>query len=66
VSISINGEAREVAEGLTISDLLTELGIRGDRVAVELNRAIVKQPNWAQTQIPAGSEVEIVQFVGGG
>jgi len=66
VSISINGEAREVAEGLTISDLLSELGIRGDRVAVELNRAIVKQPNWGQTRIPAGSEVEIVQFVGGG
>jgi sulfur carrier protein len=66
VSIKVNGEAREVAEGLTINDLLAQLEIRGDRVAVELNRAIVKQPNWGETRIPAGAEIEIVQFVGGG
>jgi thiamine biosynthesis protein ThiS len=55
-----------VPQGLTIVDLLTELGVRADRVAVELNRAIVKQPLWAETRIPPGAQVEIVQFVGGG
>jgi thiamine biosynthesis protein ThiS len=66
VSIKVNGEPRLVAEGLTIVDLLAELGLRPDRVAVELNRAIVKQPSWGATRIPAGAELEIVQFVGGG
>jgi len=66
VSIKVNGEPRLVAEGLTIVDLLAELGLRPDRVAVELNRAIVKQPSWAATRIPPNAELEIVQFVGGG
>jgi sulfur carrier protein len=64
--IRVNGEPRDVAEGLTIIDLLSNLGLRSDRVAVELNRAIVKQQRWAETVIPPGAELEIVQFVGGG
>jgi thiamine biosynthesis protein ThiS len=66
LSIRVNGEPRVVAEGLTIADLLTELGARPDRVAVEMNRAIVKQPHWAETKVPPDAELEIVQFVGGG
>ncbi len=64
--IRVNGETRDVAPGLTIVDLLTDLGLRPDRVAVELNRAIVKQHLWAETALPPGAELEIVQFVGGG
>jgi len=66
MSIQVNGEARIIAEGFTVVDLLAELGLRPDRVAVELNRSIIKQPQWADTRIPAGAELEIVQFVGGG
>jgi thiamine biosynthesis protein ThiS len=66
LSIRVNGEARLVAQGITIVDLLTELGLRPDRVAVEMNRAIVKQPRWAETEVPPEAELEIVQFVGGG
>ena len=66
ILIRVNGEPRNVAEGVTIVDLLAELGLRPDRVAVELNRAIVKQPQWAATEVPPGAELEIVQFVGGG
>jgi sulfur carrier protein len=66
ISIHVNGEPRDVAQGLTIAQLLSYLGVRPDRVAVELNRAIVKQPQWAETEVPPGAEVEIVQFVGGG
>ena len=66
MSIQVNGEARIIAEGFTVVDLLAELGLRPDRVAVELNRSIIKQPHWADTRIPAGAELEIVQFVGGG
>jgi sulfur carrier protein len=66
MSIRVNGESRDVAPGLTIIDLLANLDVRPDRVAVELNRVIVKQPLWAETEIPPEAEVEIVQFVGGG
>ncbi|HEY3839923.1 MAG TPA: sulfur carrier protein ThiS [Bryobacteraceae bacterium] len=66
LSIQVNGEPRSVAEGLTIIGLLDELGVRHDRVAVEMNRAIVKQSLWADTLLPAGAQLEIVQFVGGG
>lgn len=66
MSIRVNGEPRDLAQGLTIIDLLAELGLRPDRVAVELNRAIVKQAHWAETVVPPGAELEIVQFVGGG
>jgi thiamine biosynthesis protein ThiS len=47
-------------------DLLQTLGIKPDRVAVELNRTIVKQRDWASTGVEAGAQVEIVHFVGGG
>lgn len=66
MAIRVNGELRDVAPGLTIVDLLASLGLRPDRVAVELNRAIVKQPRWAETVLPPSAELEIVQFVGGG
>jgi thiamine biosynthesis protein ThiS len=64
--IRVNGEERNIAQGLTIAGLLADLGLRADRVAVEMNRAIVKQPLWAETEVPPGAELEIVQFVGGG
>jgi thiamine biosynthesis protein ThiS len=64
--IQVNGEAHDVAQGLTIVDLLSNLGVRPDRVAVELNREIVKQRYWAETVLAPGAELEIVQFVGGG
>jgi thiamine biosynthesis protein ThiS len=66
ISIVLNGEARTAPEGQTILGLLRELGIDPERVAVELDRRIVKQPRWAETELRAGAEVEIVQFVGGG
>ena len=64
--IRVNGDERNIAQGLTIAGLLADLGLRADRVAVEMNRTIVKQPQWAETEVPPGAELEIVQFVGGG
>jgi sulfur carrier protein len=65
-SISVNGEQRLAVEGQTILELLSQLQIDPARVAVELDRRIVKQPRWAETIVPAGAKIEIVQFVGGG
>lgn len=66
VNIVVNGESRSAAEGQTILGLLEELRLDPARVAVELDRRIVKQPLWAETVLRPGAEIEIVQFVGGG
>ena len=66
ISISVNGEQRLTEEGQTILELLRRLQIEPARVAVELDRRIVKQPRWGETVVGPGAEIEIVQFVGGG
>ena len=66
MKVQINGEERELAEGLTLAALLEQLGMKADRVAVELNREIVRREAWAQTRLKTGDRLEIVQFVGGG
>jgi thiamine biosynthesis protein ThiS len=66
IEIVVNGEPRTAQEGQTILDLLRELALEPTRVAVEFDRRIVKQGLWEETILRAGSQVEIVQFVGGG
>jgi len=66
IDIVVNGEPRAAREGQTILELLQQLELDPSRVAVELDRRIVKQPLWAGTELRAGAQVEIVQFVGGG
>lgn len=66
MEVLVNGEPRSVAEGQTILGLLRDLGIEPSRVAVELDRRIVKQPQWEAAILRPGAKVEIVQFVGGG
>lgn len=66
VTIIVNGEARQIAQGETIAGLVRDLALDPERLAVELDRKIVKRALWALTPLEAGSEIEIVQFVGGG
>lgn len=66
IEIVVNGERRQVAAETTITGLLAELGIPADRVAIELDRKIIKTPFWSETSLRPGSQVEIVHFVGGG
>lgn len=66
MKIVINGEEREVLEGLTVTALLDELGIQKERVAVELNLDIVSKDRFADTVLKDRDRVEIVSFVGGG
>jgi thiamine biosynthesis protein ThiS len=47
-------------------DVVRSLNLEPERVAIELNRAIVKREHWTETAIGGGAEIEIVQFVGGG
>jgi sulfur carrier protein len=64
--IQINGEGREFDGALLLSALIEQLGMKADRVAVELNRNIVPRSQWADTPVAEGDQLEIVQFVGGG
>jgi sulfur carrier protein len=66
IEITVNGKTTTVPQGQTVLGLLESLAIKPDRVAVELNRRIVKQREWSATALTAGAEVEIVHFVGGG
>jgi len=66
IEVVINGEHRSVPEGQNVLGLLQQLQLDPSRVAVELDRRIVKQPLWGETPVRAGAQIEIVQFVGGG
>ena len=65
MKLTINGESRVVAAE-TMSALVEQLGMKPDRVAVELNREIVRRDAWPQTRLKDGDQLEIVHFVGGG
>jgi thiamine biosynthesis protein ThiS len=66
MKLIINGEEKSVDKVSSVSDLLRELGLKADRVAVELNREIAARGSWDSTQLKDGDRLEIVQFVGGG
>ena len=66
VTIMVNGETRLVNEGETIAGLVRALNLDPERLAVELDRRIVKRALWPTTQLAAGAQIEIVMFVGGG
>jgi thiamine biosynthesis protein ThiS len=66
IEIVVNGQTRRVPPGLNVLTLLKFLEIEASRVAVELNREIVRRPAWETTRIEAGARVEVVWFVGGG
>ena len=66
MKIQINGETRDFPDSLSLESLLEQLGMKADRVAVELNREIVSRSQWTQTSLHDGDRLEIVHFVGGG
>ena len=66
IEILVNGELQSALDGQTILGLLRQLELDPARVAVELDRRIVKQPDWPETILRPGARLEIVQFVGGG
>ena len=66
IEIVLNGEPRNVPAGLNVRELLYALELQADRVAVEMQRQIVRQRDWDSTIVPAGAHLEVVMFVGGG
>jgi len=64
--LTINGQARDVSDSLNVAQLLDELQLDPQRVAVEHNRAIVAREEFGSRKLHNGDTLEIVQFVGGG
>ena len=66
IQIHVNGEARDWRSGATVADLLRELEVKAERVAVELNLEILDRAAFAQRSLQDGDRVEILGFIGGG
>jgi sulfur carrier protein len=66
MQVTVNGQSRQVAEGLTIAQLLDELRLGGKPVAVEVNLELVPRQRHAQHRLTEGDRLEIVTLVGGG
>jgi thiamine biosynthesis protein ThiS len=66
IVIHVNGTETKTAAGQTLRGLFVELALDPQRIAVELNREIVRRPSWDDTVLGEGDSLEIVEFVGGG
>lgn len=66
IAITVNGEAREVAAGETLTALLRAIGLDTRKVAVERNAEIVPRSTYPEVALAAGDRLEIVHFIGGG
>jgi len=66
MKLQINGEPRDFTPPLTLAGLVDQLGMKADRVAIELNRSIVARSQWERTILAEGDRLELVHFVGGG
>lgn len=66
MTVTINGETRQVPDGLSVASLLTHLQFAAARVAIERNLEILPRADWLATSVEPNDRFEIVQLVGGG
>lgn len=66
IEVTLNGDAREVAAGLSVTQLLEQLGLQPRLVVVEHNREILDRARYEVTEVRPGDTLELVHFVGGG
>ena len=66
MKVTVNGEAREITPGTTVSGLLEDLGLHPRLIVVEHNREILDRTSFDATEVRAGDNIELVHFVGGG
>jgi thiamine biosynthesis protein ThiS len=66
MKIQVNGEGRTANAGVTVAELLRELDIRPDRVAVEVNTEVLNRQEFERRGLREGDHVEIIGFIGGG
>jgi thiamine biosynthesis protein ThiS len=66
MTIILNGEPKEFPASLSVAALIEALGLTPERLAIEVNRRIVRRADWHSTTLAEGDKVEVVHFVGGG
>lgn len=66
IEISVNGEPYQINPATKVLELVQNLNFAPERLAIELNRAILPRGQWAETDLQPGDKLEIVHFVGGG
>lgn len=66
MQVQINGETKSIRENSSLADLVNELSLPAARIAIELNRQVVRRDAWAATALNENDRIEIVHFVGGG
>lgn len=65
-TVTINGERKEIDNGVVLSELIKGLDLPDSRIAVELNRCVIRKSEWNKTIVSDADIIEIVHFVGGG
>ena len=66
MKVIVNGEPKDCADGVSLAQFVETLGLKGDRIAIELNREIASRKRWSEILLRDSDRLEIVQFVGGG
>ncbi len=66
MNVIVNGETREMPAETTLSAMIELLGLPDERIAIELNKAVIRRSRWDEAVLSDGDAVEIVHFVGGG
>jgi sulfur carrier protein len=66
VKLTVNGAEKTVAEGITLAQLVRELGLEKNPIAIEVNRQVVPRDRHGETRLSEGDRLEIVTLVGGG
>lgn len=66
MEVTINGETKVLPEKYNLTELLNHFGLPSERVAVELNREVVRKKDWETIKISDGDKLEVIHFVGGG
>ena len=64
--VFINGETKEIDEEVNLTELLKNLSLPQERIAVELNKEVVRKKDWETIRVKDADKIEIVHFVGGG
>ena len=66
MEITVNGEKREIVKEIKLFELLENLSLPQERIAVELNKEVVRKKDWETILVKDADKIEIVHFVGGG
>jgi sulfur carrier protein len=66
MKVFINGESKDLTAEFTLDELLQHFSLPVERVAIELNKEVIRKKDWTNVTVKADDKIEIVHFVGGG